>query len=180
MTPDLEALVVAAYVFADEYPVPARPGPWSKIADAELVALAVCQAAMGISCDRQFLGLVGYRLPAGFLHPVPVAVPPAPACSHWAVDGRAAAAGAAARRRRRPAYRRHADRGRQLCRQCCAQRVRRRRRLRLLWLPRASGSGEGGSCSAPTGVGCRSATRSCPRTSTSTSRCSTSSTPTRL
>jgi hypothetical protein len=28
MTPDLEALfVVAAYVFADEYPVPARPGP---------------------------------------------------------------------------------------------------------------------------------------------------------
>jgi hypothetical protein len=23
---DLEALVVAAYVFADEYPVPARPG----------------------------------------------------------------------------------------------------------------------------------------------------------
>ena len=27
MTPDLEALVVAAYVFADDYPVPARPGP---------------------------------------------------------------------------------------------------------------------------------------------------------
>jgi hypothetical protein len=62
MTPDLEALVVAAYVFADEYPVPARPGPAAKVADAELVALAVCQAAMGISSDRQFLGLVGYRL----------------------------------------------------------------------------------------------------------------------
>ena len=31
MTPDLEALVVAAYVFADEYPVPARPGPVAKI-----------------------------------------------------------------------------------------------------------------------------------------------------
>jgi IS5 family transposase len=66
MTPDLEALVVAAYVFADEYPVPARPGPAAKIADAELVALAVCQAAMGISSDRQFLGLVGYRLPGWF------------------------------------------------------------------------------------------------------------------
>ena len=68
MTPDLEALVVAAYVFADEYPVPARPGPAARIADAELVALAVCQAAMGISSDRQFLGLVGYRLPGWFPH----------------------------------------------------------------------------------------------------------------
>jgi Transposase DDE domain len=68
MTPDLEALVVAAYVFADEYPVSARPGPVAKIADAELVALAVCQAAMGITSDRQFLGLVGYRLPGWFPH----------------------------------------------------------------------------------------------------------------
>jgi hypothetical protein len=66
MTPDLEALVVAAYVFADEYPVPARPGPVARINDAELVALAVCQAAMGICSDRQFLGLVGYRLPGWF------------------------------------------------------------------------------------------------------------------
>ena len=66
MTPDLEALVVAAYVFADEYPVPARPGPRAKTTDAELVALAVCQAAMGLSSDRQFLGLVGYRLPGWF------------------------------------------------------------------------------------------------------------------
>jgi len=64
---DLEALVVAAYVFADEYPVPARPGPRVKISDAELVALAVCQAAMGISSDRQFLGLVGFRLPGWVL-----------------------------------------------------------------------------------------------------------------
>jgi Transposase DDE domain len=68
MTPDLEALVVAAYVFADEYSVPARPGPAAKITDAELVALAVCQAAMGISSDRQFLGLVGYRLAGWFPH----------------------------------------------------------------------------------------------------------------
>jgi len=63
---DLEALVVAAYVFADEYPVPARPGRPPEVTDAELVALAVCQAAMGISSDRQFLGLVGYRLPGWF------------------------------------------------------------------------------------------------------------------
>jgi len=49
LTSDLEALVVAAYVFADEFRVPARPGPRAEINDAELVALAVCQAAMGIS-----------------------------------------------------------------------------------------------------------------------------------
>jgi hypothetical protein len=55
-------------VFADEYPVPARPGPAAKIEDAELVALAVGQAAMGISSDRQFLSLVEYRLPGWFPH----------------------------------------------------------------------------------------------------------------
>jgi hypothetical protein len=68
MTADLEALVVAAYVFADEYPVPARPGRPAQVTDAELVALAVCQAAMGISSDRQFLGLVGRVLPGWFPH----------------------------------------------------------------------------------------------------------------
>src|SRR6266498_2425831 len=68
MTADLEALVVAAYVFADEYPVPARPGRPAKISDAELVSLAVCQAAMGISSDRQFLGLVERILPGWFPH----------------------------------------------------------------------------------------------------------------
>jgi Transposase DDE domain len=66
MTADLEALVVAAYVFADEYPVPARCGRRAKVCDAELVALAVCQAAMGISSDRQFLGLVSRILPGWF------------------------------------------------------------------------------------------------------------------
>lgn len=65
---DLEALVVAAYVFADEYPVPAGPGRPPLTSDAELVALAVCQAAMGISSDRQFLGLVGRVLPGWFPH----------------------------------------------------------------------------------------------------------------
>ena len=65
---DLEALVVAAYVFADEYSVPARAGRPPLSSDAELVALAVCQAAIGISSDRQFLGLVGRVLPGWFPH----------------------------------------------------------------------------------------------------------------
>jgi IS5 family transposase len=68
MTTDLEALVVAAYVFADEYPVPARGGRKPLISDAELVALAVAQAAIGISSDRQFLGLIGRVLPGWFPH----------------------------------------------------------------------------------------------------------------
>src|SRR5919198_2205823 len=65
---DLEALIVAAYVFADEYPVPARPGRPALVSDAELVALAVAQAAIGISSDRQFLGLIGRGLPGWFPH----------------------------------------------------------------------------------------------------------------
>jgi hypothetical protein len=65
---DLEALVVAAYVFADEYSVPARPGRPPLVNDAELVALAVAQAAIGISSDRQFLGLIGRVLPGWFPH----------------------------------------------------------------------------------------------------------------
>jgi hypothetical protein len=68
MTADLEALVVAAYVLADEFPAPVRAGRPALVGDAELVALAVCQAAMGICSDRQFLGLVGYRLPGWFPH----------------------------------------------------------------------------------------------------------------
>jgi hypothetical protein len=68
MTTDLEALVVAAYVFADEYPVPARGGRRALVSDAELVALAVAQAAIGISSDRQFLGLIGRVLPGWFPH----------------------------------------------------------------------------------------------------------------
>ena len=68
MTTDLEALVVAGYVFADEYSVTARAGRPPKVSDAELVALAVCQAAIGISSDRQFLGLVQRLLPGWFPH----------------------------------------------------------------------------------------------------------------
>src|SRR5438132_6964579 len=65
---DLEALVVAAYLFADEYPVPARGGRRPLVSDAELVALAVAQAAIGASSDRQFLGLVDRVLPGWFPH----------------------------------------------------------------------------------------------------------------
>ena len=65
---DLEALVVAAYVFADEYSVPAGQGRPALTSDAELVALAVCQAAIGISSDRQFLGLANRVLPGWFPH----------------------------------------------------------------------------------------------------------------
>jgi hypothetical protein len=38
------------------------------VGDAELVALAVGQAAIGISSDRQFLGLIGRVLPGWFPH----------------------------------------------------------------------------------------------------------------
>jgi hypothetical protein len=67
MTASLETLVVAAYVFAASLPIP-RPGPEGKITDAELIALAVAQAAMGESSDRKFLGLIAYRLPGWFAH----------------------------------------------------------------------------------------------------------------
>lgn len=65
MTASLETLVVAAYIFADRVAIP-RPGPAGKTSDAELIALAVAQAAMGIPSDRQFLGLVGKVLPGWF------------------------------------------------------------------------------------------------------------------
>lgn len=67
MTASLETLVVAAYVFADGLRID-RPGPAGKITDPELIALAVCQAAVGLPSDRQFLGLVGRVLPGWFPH----------------------------------------------------------------------------------------------------------------
>ena len=67
MTASLETLVVAAYIFADGVAIP-RPGPAGKISDAELIALAVAQAAMGLPSDRQFLGLVAKVLPGWFPH----------------------------------------------------------------------------------------------------------------
>jgi Transposase DDE domain len=67
MTASLETLVVAAYIFADAAAIP-RPGPAGKITDAELIALAVAQAAMGLPSDRQFLGVIGKQLPGWFPH----------------------------------------------------------------------------------------------------------------
>src|SRR3954463_15218920 len=129
---DLEALVVAAYVFADEYPAPARCGRRPLVEDAELVALSVAQAAIGISSDRQFLGLIGRVLPGWFPH-----LPDQSQYNRrlpWpgrADLDRAAAAGAPAPQRRRPPQRRHPGRRRQLPRLPTAQRVRRLRPLRL-------------------------------------------------
>jgi hypothetical protein len=65
MTAFLETLVIAAYIFADGAAIP-RPGPKGKVTDAELIALAVCQAAIGIPSDRQFLGMVERLLPGWF------------------------------------------------------------------------------------------------------------------
>ena len=66
MTADLETLVVAAYWFASLLPVPLGPGRPARVSDAELIALAVAQAVMGMSSDRQFLGHVRFRLPGWF------------------------------------------------------------------------------------------------------------------
>jgi hypothetical protein len=66
MTADLETLVVAAYYLASLLPVPLRPGRPARVSDAELIALAVAQAVMGMSSDRQFLGHVRFRLAGWF------------------------------------------------------------------------------------------------------------------
>jgi Transposase DDE domain len=67
MCASLETLVIAAYVFADSLAIPRR-GPAGKITDAELIALAVAQAATGLSSDRQFLGAVARLLGGWFPH----------------------------------------------------------------------------------------------------------------
>lgn len=65
MTASLETLVIAAYIFADAAAIP-RPGPAGETTDAELIALAVAQAAIGVPSDRQFLGLIEKVLPGWF------------------------------------------------------------------------------------------------------------------
>jgi len=66
MTPTLETLVVAGYVFADELRSARRKGRPARVSDEELIALAICQAITGIASDRQFLGIVGKLLPGWF------------------------------------------------------------------------------------------------------------------
>lgn len=65
MTASLDTLAIAAYVFASTLRI-ARSGPQGKVTDHELIALAVCQAIVGIPSDRQFLGIVGRLLPGFF------------------------------------------------------------------------------------------------------------------
>jgi hypothetical protein len=50
MDASLDTLVIAAYVFADSFAIP-RSGPAGKITDAELIALSVAQAAMGVELE---------------------------------------------------------------------------------------------------------------------------------
>lgn len=66
MTANLETLVIAGYVFADQLRSPRRVGRPPEVTDEELIALAVCQAITGITSDRQFLGVVGRLLPGWF------------------------------------------------------------------------------------------------------------------
>src|SRR3990170_3564830 len=66
MTANLETLVIAGYVFADEARSPRRLGRPAGVSDAELIALAVCQSITWITSDRQFLGIVGKLLPGWF------------------------------------------------------------------------------------------------------------------
>jgi DDE family transposase len=65
MTASLETLVIAAYIFADAAAIPRR-GAAGETTDAELIALAVAQAAIGVPSDRQFLGLIERVLPGWF------------------------------------------------------------------------------------------------------------------
>jgi hypothetical protein len=66
MTANLETLVIAGYVFADELRFPRRRGRPAEVSDEELIALAVCQSITGITSDRQFLGIVSKLLPGWF------------------------------------------------------------------------------------------------------------------
>lgn len=68
MRADLDTLLTAIYVLVDDF-LPERQGPGRppKIADAELITLAIAQVFMGLPNDRQFLALAAYRL--GHLFP---------------------------------------------------------------------------------------------------------------
>lgn len=68
MTANLETLVIAGYVFADQLRSPRGIGRPPEVTDEELIALAVCQAITGITSDRQFLGVVEKLLPGWFPH----------------------------------------------------------------------------------------------------------------
>jgi hypothetical protein len=66
----LDALATALYVQIDDFllsqeglqPDRSRGGRPPRISDAELITLAVCQMFLGITSDRRFLALAGWRL----------------------------------------------------------------------------------------------------------------------
>ncbi|HEV3047971.1 MAG TPA: IS982 family transposase [Solirubrobacteraceae bacterium] len=62
MDADLDLLLTAVYVTADDL-LPARPGNAKRsVTDAEVVTLCVAQAIMGIPSDRRFLAVASKRL----------------------------------------------------------------------------------------------------------------------
>jgi hypothetical protein len=62
MDADLDLLLIAVYVTADDL-LPERPGNAKRIVtDAEVVTLCVAQAIMGIPSDRRFLAVASKRL----------------------------------------------------------------------------------------------------------------------
>jgi hypothetical protein len=62
MDADLDLLLTAVYVTADDL-LPERPGNARRsVTDAEVVTLCVAQAIMGIPSDRRFLAVAGKRL----------------------------------------------------------------------------------------------------------------------
>jgi hypothetical protein len=62
MDADLDLLLIAVYVTADDL-LPERPGNARRsVTDAEVVTLCVAQAIMGIPSDRRFLAVAGKHL----------------------------------------------------------------------------------------------------------------------
>jgi hypothetical protein len=62
MDADLDLLLAAVYVTADDL-LPARPGNARRsVTDAEVVTLCVAQAIMGIPSDRRFLAVASRHL----------------------------------------------------------------------------------------------------------------------
>ena len=70
MTPDLDTLLTALYVEIDDHVIPSgrrRPGGPKRLADAELVCLAVAQVLLGARSEHHWLRLCYARL--GHLFP---------------------------------------------------------------------------------------------------------------
>jgi Transposase DDE domain len=68
MDADLDTLCTAVYVTADDLLPAARANARRELNDAEVVALAVAQVAMGIPSDRRFLAVARRRLGHLFPH----------------------------------------------------------------------------------------------------------------